>query len=299
MLERRIAAVVSSTKPRLVEECHNVGVTGNINVPKATLVARLIAFYRAQAREMAALIAAPQGRRSEAVAAAGAFLPIDQSLAVPRRLPVRSSARVAARGAADVPGSSSHEAPPASPRLAAPLPSTPPSRSPSPPPGKRLRSEATPFSPATSPRCQGSPDPRRLVPLHARVILDPLDARRRSHASAAVRPARLDELLELQSDVRRRQLCLRGLADSVAEGASDLAGMVGRPIAVADCVRAGRYKPDRPRPVILRFATLAEKLEVLRAKSVLYTEACPAQLRGIHVYHDLSGSQLDWKSTLR
>ena len=34
-------------KPELVEECHRVGVAGNINVAKATLQSRLLAYYRA------------------------------------------------------------------------------------------------------------------------------------------------------------------------------------------------------------------------------------------------------------
>ena len=137
--------------------------------------------------------------------------------------------------------------------------------------------------------------------------LDPLDARRRSHAAASVRPARLDELLELQAELRRRQLCLRGLEDAAAEGAGDLARkvervverLVGRAVPVADCVRVGRYNPDRPRPVILRFDRLEDKVDVLRGKSVVYTAACPADLRGIRVYHDLSAAQLEWKRRLR
>ena len=75
--------------------------------------------------------------------------------------------------------------------------------------------------------------------------------------------------------------------------------LVGRAVPVADCVRVGRYNPDRPRPVILRFDRLEDKVAVLRAKSVVYTAACPADLQGLRVYHDLSAAQLDWKRRLR
>ena len=120
----------------------------------------------------------------------------------------------------------------------------------------------------------------------------------------------MDELLELQSELRRRNICLRGLADDAAEGAEGAGGLegkvaaaveqlAGRHVTVADCVRVGRYNPDRPRPVIVRFEKLEDKLHVLRGKAVLYTAACPEALKGIRVYHDLSTGQLDWKRRLR
>ena len=75
--------------------------------------------------------------------------------------------------------------------------------------------------------------------------------------------------------------------------------LVGQAVPVADYVRVGRYNPDRPRPVILRFNRLEEKVAVLRAKSVVHTTAWPADLQGIQVYHNLSAAQLEWKRRLR
>ena len=307
LLERRIAHVRRLTKPQLVEECHSVGVAGNINVAKATLVARLVAFYTDRDRQMRLAAGA---RRSAEAAVAGLVSRPAPPRGGPGDLPIRSPSRPADRGATDGAGSSSRleaggatSEPPAA--IRAPSPS--PSHSPSPPPGKRPRATAPPFQPITSPRGQGSPHAQRLLPPHRRSIPEPLDARRRSHAAASVRPARLDELLELQSELRRRNVCLRGLADAAAEDAGALEGKVaaaveqlaGQHVAVDDCVRVGRYNPDRPRPVIVRFAKLEDKLQVLRGKAVLYTAACPEALKGIRVYHDLSTGQLDWKRRLR
>ena len=78
-----------------------------------------------------------------------------------------------------------------------------------------------------------------------------------------------------------------------------LTGIVGRPVAMSDCWRVGRFSPDRPRPIIIRFDVLAEKVAVLRAKGVLYGGGCPADLEGLRLYHDLSAGQLDWKRCLR
>ena len=47
------ARVRALRKPELVAECHRVGVAGNVNVAKATLQSRLLAYYRAQVRSSA------------------------------------------------------------------------------------------------------------------------------------------------------------------------------------------------------------------------------------------------------
>ena len=134
-----------------------------------------------------------------------------------------------------------------------------------------------------------------------------MEERRRSHGAAAIRPARLDELLELQSELRRRQVCLRGLPDSPSEPAEELARtvalvletLVGPAVPVADCWRVGRFAPGRPRPVILRFEGLGENIAVLRCKGQLYGNDVGDCLRGLRLYHDLSPLQLSWKRGLR
>ena len=68
---------------------------------------------------------------------------------------------------------------------------------------------------------------------------------------------------------------------------------------MTDAYRVGRFHRDRPRPIIVRFANLETKLQVLRSKGVLYGAACPPELQGLRVYHDLSPGQLDWKRKLR
>ena len=134
-----------------------------------------------------------------------------------------------------------------------------------------------------------------------------LDARRMTHYAASVRPARLDELLALQAELRHLNMCLRGLVDAVNETPQDLATKVARtlaelaggPVRIRNCFRAGRFSSTRARPVIIAFDDLAEKVQVLRAKKLLYTATCPPELRGLRVYHDLSPLQLRWKVLLR
>ena len=134
-----------------------------------------------------------------------------------------------------------------------------------------------------------------------------LDARRMSQYSASVRPARLDELMALQAEIRRLNVCLRGLVDAEQETPQDLATKVARtlaelaggPVRVRSCFRAGRFSSTRARPVIIAFDDLAEKVRVLRAKKMLYMASCPPDLRGLRVYHDLSPLQLRWKVLLR
>ena len=55
---------------------------------------------------------------------------------------------------------------------------------------------------------------------------DPVDARCHSHAIASARLARIDELLELHGELRRWQLCLRGLVDCHDETEEELWGRV-------------------------------------------------------------------------
>ena len=87
---------------------------------------------------------------------------------------------------------------------------------------------------------------------------DPVDARRRSHATALARPAQIDELLELHGELRRWQCCLHGVPDWPDKTPEELLGRVGLLVGelvgaadgealVSDCWRVGRYAPERPR----------------------------------------------------
>ena len=149
---------------------------------------------------------------------------------------------------------------------------------------------------------------------------DPVDARRRSHAAASARPARIDELLELHGELRRWQCCLRGLIDCpeetpealqfqvavVAEAVAEADTYDGEAI-VSDCWRVGRYAPERPRPVIIRFQRMCDKIAALRGKGILYGDGLSPMLKEwveesgmpLRLYHDLSAGQLDWKRRLR
>ena len=151
---------------------------------------------------------------------------------------------------------------------------------------------------------------------------DPVDARRRSHAAASARPARIDELLELHGELRRWQCCLRGLVDCHDETAEELRLRVEAVVeelvapdndgeaVVSDCWRVRRYAPERPRPVIIRFQRMCDKVRALRGKGLLYGEGgkglSPLLQEWVEeggvplrLYHDLSAGQLDWKRRLR
>ena len=118
---------------------------------------------------------------------------------------------------------------------------------------------------------------------------DPVDARRRSHAAASAQPTRIDELLELHGELRCWQCRLRGLVDCHDETAEELRLRVEVVVAelvapdndgeavVSDCWRVGRYAPERPRPVIIRFQRMCDKVRALRGKGLLYGE-CQMQL---------------------
>ena len=78
-------------------------------------------------------------------------------------------------------------------------------------------------------------------------------------------------------------------------------------VVVSDCWRVGRYAPERPRPVIIRFQRMYDKVAALRGKGVLYGEGMSDTLKEwaeesgvpLRLYHDLSAGQLDWKRRLR
>ena len=77
---------------------------------------------------------------------------------------------------------------------------------------------------------------------------------------------------------------------------------------VFDCWRVGRYAPERPRPVIIRFQRMCDKVRALRGKGKLYgggVDDLQNEWTGengglpVRLYHDLSAGQLDWKRRLR
>ena len=301
-LGRRIAALARHPRRQLVAECHSLGLPGNINEKLAVLQDRLAAHYVAQAGGVCPT-APVAGVASRTTGRAAAILErvtrgLDCGMPGPSAPP--STALVLAdRPDSPPPAQSLGRAAPA-----APSPSE--DRSPSPPRGKRPRAEAPPFRPSGA--ClDGSPPPDpRLARTSGAVFHEPLAARRRSHALASIRPARLDELLALQAEGRRLNLCIRGVTDAASESPEELQEvvegvlerLVGEPVAPADAYRVGRYLPDRPRPIICRFNRLDEKIKVLRAKGVLYGPDCPGELGGVRVYHDLSPGAMDWKRKL-
>ena len=110
--------------------------------------------------------------------------------------------------------------------------------------------------------------------------------------------------------MRRLNVCVRGLPEERSTSGEDslellervhcvLRELTGRDVDIVECYRVGRVTPSRPRPVIVSFIELCDKLLVLRAKRVLYSQDCPASLRSIRIYHDLSPGQMDWKFRLR
>ena len=117
----------------------------------------------------------------------------------------------------------------------------------------------------------------------------------------------MDEVLDLHAEMRRRAVCVRGLADSLVETPPELEAtvgrlleaLVGRAVPASDMERVGRFSPDRPRPVVVRFAKVLDKVAVLGAKGALYGPSPPSTFEGVRIYHDLSGAQMDWKRRLR
>ena len=112
---------------------------------------------------------------------------------------------------------------------------------------------------------------------------------------------------------------MRGIPDCHDESPKELLGRVELLVAelvdadygeapVSDCWRVGRYAPERPRPVIIRFQRMCDKVRALRSKGKLYggglddlQNEWTAENGGLPVrlYHDLSAGQLDWKRRLR
>ena len=110
-----------------------------------------------------------------------------------------------------------------------------------------------------------------------------------------------------EGELRHDNLCVRGIPDGARESAEELVAKLGIVLGalasgltpVWDCYRVGRFSPNWPRPVIVRFHLADAKVTVLRAKGVLYRPKCPEARHGIRVYHDLSVQQLNWKLRLR
>lgn len=314
-VDRRICGLAKVTKAELVMQCRGAGLPANNNDTKRKLLARLRGHFRELAEDaVRADSAARRGALGQVVAPRPSG---GQALA----LAPHGAAPSGDRGGSPSPGCSTGGA-------GAPPPPTSRESSPVPPPGKRPRAEAPAFHPAATPS-RGAPagaghlsgtigaGRHRHAPATP-AQSDPADVRRRSHAAASTRPARLDELLDVQAELRRRQVCLRGFEDAPDETPEHLEALVhdvrgvvevllGRaPPPMTDIWRVGRYAPDRPRPVIIRFERMADKVALLQAKGVLYRDdrpdyvmSCESDAGPLRLYHDLSPGQLDWKRRLR
>ena len=78
--------------------------------------------------------------------------------------------------------------------------------------------------------------------------------------------------------MRRCAVCVCGLADLPAEMQVELEAtvgrlleaLVGRAAPASDVEHMGRFSPDRPRPVVVRFHKVLDKVAALGAKGVLY-----------------------------
>ena len=315
-VDRRMPAVLGADKAALLRMCREAGLPGNKNDGKAKLVARIRGDLRGRAEDaVRAESATRRGRLGRVTApstSGGQALVPAPPAAAPSGDP---------SGSPD-PGCLRHEAGAAS---------ASPSRDSSPvlPAGKRPRAAAPPFLPTPTP---SHANPAAVAPPSGPIgagrrrpapppapMTDPVDARRRSHAAASARPARIDEILELHGELRRWQCCLRGLMDvhdetpeelfaRVEVVVQELVGQDEGPVVLSDCWRVGRYAPERPRPVIIRFARLQDKVAALRGKGVLYGEGMSDILKEwveetggvpLRLYHDLSAGQLDWKRRLR
>ncbi|CAD7694711.1 unnamed protein product, partial [Ostreobium quekettii] len=277
-VDRRMPAIQGASKAELLRLCHAAGLPGNNNDTKRKLTARLAADLRRRAEEAVRADSAARrghlGRVAAPSASEGqALLPASHPAAPPDGPSGSTGPGCFSQEAGAAPASGSRGS------------------SPVPPAGKRPRADAPPFlpsaapypaSPATAAPSAGTIGAGRHRPARpAASMSDPVDARRRSHAAASARPARIDELLELQGELRRWQCCLRGLMDCHDETPEELLARVEVVVAeladpdagaveVSDCWRVGRYAPERPRPVIIRFRRLCDKVSVLRGKGVLY-----------------------------
>lgn len=170
--------------------------------------------------------------------------------------------------------------------------SNPHTESPTTPLPKRPRAKAEAFHPVSR---------RPLLPPTHDIGVPPdalsqIAMRQQSNVLALVRPAQLDELLTLQGEIHCNILCMHGIPDGARESVEELAARLGTvlgaltsgPTPIRVYYRFGRFSPDRPCPVIVRFLTMNAKVTVLCTKGVLYCPECPEALHGIRVYHDLS-----------
>ena len=289
-VDQRMPAVLGASKTQLLRMVREAGLPGNANDNMKKLTARLKADLRA--RGEAAVRADSAARRGHLGRVTAPNPSGGQALAL---APHPAALSVDPHGSPG-PGCFGHEA------GAAPA-SASRAQSPGLPAGKRPRAAAPPFlpSPAASPAAHtthahsagpaGGGHRRPSGSMGA--MTDPVDVRRRSHAAASTRPARIDELLELQGELRRRQCCLRGLLDTPDETEEELRGrveaVVGELVAeadtydgeaiVSDCWRVGRYAPERPRPVIIRFQRMCDKIAALRGKGLLYGDGQSPMLK--------------------
>ena len=72
---------------------------------------------------------------------------------------------------------------------------------------------------------------------------------------------------------------LRSRVEAVVAELVEEAGTYDGPAIVSDCWRVGRYAPERPRPVIIRFQRMCDKIAALRGKGILYGDGQSPMLK--------------------
>ena len=284
-LARRVGQLTTANKHKLVAECRRLGIPGNINVVRRTLQRRIVAHLNGLRRAVDEADDASKQARLDALFAATSG-----------DLHAEDHGRPSSSGAGGARPDRTISADDAAAITPMDLEASP-------------EREKRPGQPLPL-QCDETDEPAARRRRRTGFFTAQIEARRRSNAHASVRPARLDELLATHAEMRRLNVCLRGLPESLRGTEEELRAtvervlrtLVGADVSFHKCCHVGRVTTLRPRPVIIAFTKLGDKIRVLRAKGALYdAENCPGgpAFRQLRVYHDLSPLQLDWKLQLK
>ena len=284
-LAHRVGQLSSANKQKLVTECRRLGIPGNMNVVRWVLRRRIVAHLNALRKQVDEVDDALKQSRLDALLAATsgdltAFGDGHKSSSRIGREATTEANRTDEATAIvpmDLETGAVHRKRPSSP------PTAPANEEAAPAPCRQCRFGD--FSVQTEACCP-------------------------SNAYASVRPAHLDELLATHAEMCHLNVRLRRLPDCVNETEEDIASwvrqvlrtLVGAGVSFCECYRIGRFAGSRPRPVIICFTKLNDKICVLRTKSTLYDyKNCPGGVGfcNLRIYHDVSPLQLDWKLRLR